>query len=96
MAFALHTSLEQWRANIVPQAVTFRPPSCALEPGWRIEIQICEPHHQEQNGFAERFNRTSQEEWLACERPKSLEEARRVTETFQQHYNFQRPNQALS
>jgi hypothetical protein len=48
------------------------------------------------NGFVERYNRTYQEECLAWERPKSLEEARRLTETFKQHDNFQRPNQALS
>jgi hypothetical protein len=61
-----------------------------------IEIDICDPHHPQQNGFVERLNRTSQEECLALDRPADLEQAKAVTETFQQHYNFQRPHQGLS
>src|SRR6266851_8194559 len=61
-----------------------------------IEIHICDPHHPQQNGFVERYNRTYQEESLALDRPADLEQARSVTETFVQHYNFQRPNQALA
>ncbi len=61
-----------------------------------IEIHICDPHHPQQNGFVERYNRTYQEECLALDQPATLEQARSVTETFVQHYNFQRPNQALA
>jgi Integrase core domain len=61
-----------------------------------IHIQVCDPHHPQQNAFVERYHRTYNQECLALERPGTLEEARTVTETFVQHYNFQRPNQALS
>jgi hypothetical protein len=33
-----------------------------------IEIQICEPHHPQHNGFVQRYHRTSQEEGLAVDR----------------------------
>ena len=61
-----------------------------------IGMQVCEPHQPQQNAFVERYHRTYQEECLALERPGTLEQARLVTESFQQHYNFERPNQALS
>jgi transposase InsO family protein len=61
-----------------------------------IDIHICEPHHPQQNGFVERYNRTYQEECLALEQPADLEQAKAVTEAFQQHYNTERPHQGLS
>jgi transposase InsO family protein len=61
-----------------------------------IEIEICAPHHPQQNAFVERYNRTYQEECLGLDRPTDLEQARQVTETFVTHYNTQRPHQGLS
>ncbi len=61
-----------------------------------IEIHICDPHHPQQNAFIERYHRTYQQECLALDQPATLEQARSVTQAFEQHYNFQRPNQALS
>ena len=61
-----------------------------------IQIKICDPHHPQQNGFVERYNRTYQEECLAIERPEDLAQARSVTEEFVKHYNFERPHQGLS
>lgn len=61
-----------------------------------IAVQVCEPHHPQQNAFVERYNRTYQQECLAHERPCDLEQAKSVTQTFVQHYNFQRPHQGLS
>jgi transposase InsO family protein len=61
-----------------------------------IQIQVCDPHHPQQNGFVERYNRTYQQECLALDRPATLEQAREVTETFGVHYNTQRPHQGLS
>jgi hypothetical protein len=61
-----------------------------------IQMQVCDPHHPHQNGFVERSHRTSQEACLALDRPPTLERARAVTESFQQHSNVQRPDQALS
>jgi transposase InsO family protein len=61
-----------------------------------IEIDICAPHHPQQNGFVERYNRTYQEECLALDRPADLEQAKASTEAFVQHYNVQRPHQGLA
>jgi len=48
------------------------------------------------NAFVERSHRTSQEECLVLDRPTTPEQARQVTGAFAQHYNVERPNQALS
>ncbi len=61
-----------------------------------IEIQVCAPHHPQQNAFVERYNRTYQEECLAIDRPADLEHATEVTAAFVEHYNGERPHQGLS
>lgn len=61
-----------------------------------IEIEVCAPHHPQQNGFVERYNRTYQEECLALDRPSYLEHARLLTNEFVQHYNRYRPHQGIS
>jgi transposase InsO family protein len=61
-----------------------------------IEIEICAPHHPQQNGFVERYNRTYQEECLAVDRPATLEQAKVTTEAFVHHYNVERPHQGRS
>jgi hypothetical protein len=77
-------------------AVIFQPRGSRFGACLGIEIQVCDPHHPQQNAFVERFHRSYQEECLALDRPATLEQARSVTQSFVQHYNFQRPNQALS
>lgn len=61
-----------------------------------IQVHVCDPQHPPQNAFVERSHRTSQHECLALDRPTTLEQARQVTQTFVQHDNVERPNQALS
>jgi transposase InsO family protein len=61
-----------------------------------IQVIVCDPHHPQQNGFVERYNRTYGEEGLAPTRPTTLEQAREVTEAFVHHYNVERPHQRLS
>lgn len=61
-----------------------------------IDVHVCAPRHPQENAFVERYHRSYQAECLAIEHPATLEQARQVTEDFGQHYNFQRPNQALS
>ena len=61
-----------------------------------IYVLVCAPRHPQENAFVERYHRSYQQECLALERPGTLEQARQATFDFQQHYNFQRPNQALS
>jgi hypothetical protein len=47
------------------------------------------------NGFVERYHRSYQSECLAPHQPHSLAETVRWTTEYQQHYNWERPNQAL-
>jgi transposase InsO family protein len=61
-----------------------------------IEIHICAPRPPQENAFVERYHRTSQEECLAIEQASTLEQARRLTQTFVEHYNFERPHQGLA
>lgn len=61
-----------------------------------IDVHVCAPRHPQENAFVERYHRSYQAECLAIAPPASLEQARQVTEDFGQHYNFGRPNQALS
>lgn len=61
-----------------------------------IQMQVCEPHHPQQNGFVERHHRSYQQECLSQDRPTTLSQARVVTAQWQEHYNQERPNQALS
>jgi integrase-like protein len=61
-----------------------------------IQVHVCPPHRPDRNAFVERYHRTYQEECLQVERPHSLQEVVQVTAAFQQHYNTERPNQALS
>ena len=50
-----------------------------------VGVWLCDAHHPQQNGFVERYHRTSQEECLTVERPGSLEQVREVTAQFEQH-----------
>lgn len=61
-----------------------------------VQIDICAPHHPQQNGFVERYNRTYQEECLALERPTTLAQVQEVTTAFGRHYNVERPHQGHS
>jgi transposase InsO family protein len=59
----------------------------------QVEPRLCPPHQPQKNGFVERYHRSYKEECLNIHQPESLEEVKRVTEQFQQHYNDQRPHQ---
>ncbi len=61
-----------------------------------IHIDICPPRRPDRNGFVERFNRSYSEECLDLTHPQTLEKALSVTDEYKQHYNLERPNQALS
>jgi hypothetical protein len=61
-----------------------------------IQVTICPPRHPDRNGFAERYNRTYAHECLKVFEPHDVGMVRTLTEGFRQHYNHERPNQALS
>jgi hypothetical protein len=86
------------KSSMWPKPLGSDFPSALLRFGMALGIQmnVCPPHHLQDNGFVERYHRTYQEECLNIDRPRTLEQARRATETFLEHYNTQRPNQARS
>ena len=61
-----------------------------------VGVQVCDPHHPQQNCFVERFHKTYQQECVWRDRPTTVEQAQEATDLFREHYNTERPNQALS
>lgn len=61
-----------------------------------IDPHICPPHRPDKNAYVERYHRTYAEECLQRYQPSTLQEVREVTETFLQHYNWERPHQGRS
>jgi len=59
-----------------------------------IGVLVCDPRHPQQNGWIERYHRSYGQECLERYRPTTVEEVRQVTETFVEHYNWQRPQEA--
>ena len=61
-----------------------------------VAVLVCDPRHPQQNGFVERYHRAYQEECLSRHRPTTLSQVREITETFAEHYNWQRPHQGIA
>ena len=61
-----------------------------------VEVTVCPPRRPDLNAFVERYHRTYNEECLQVYRPSTLEQVRKVTAAFKQHYNEERPHQGLA
>lgn len=61
-----------------------------------IELQICPPRRPDKNPFVERFNGTYKRECILFHCPETLPQAQAYTQVFQNHYNRERPNQAMT
>jgi Integrase core domain len=61
-----------------------------------LQVLICPPRRPDKKPFVERYNRTYEYECLRIHLPSDLQAVQTVTAAFQQHYNYERPNQALS
>jgi hypothetical protein len=70
-------------------------PSALLRSLASVEVgaRICPPHRPDKNAYVERYHRSYKQECLQVHSPQNLEEVKRVTEDYQQHYNYQRPHQ---
>jgi hypothetical protein len=79
-----------------PQGSDF--PSAMIRFLLCLEVQpiVCPPRRPDKNPFVERYNRTYEQECLQRYLPHSLEAVQSINPIFQQHYNFERPNQAIS
>lgn len=58
-----------------------------------IRPHICPPPRADKNAFVERFHRTYGQACLQIYHPSPLQEVREVTQTFLQHYTYERPHQ---
>ncbi len=61
-----------------------------------IQVTLCPPRRPDRNGFVERYNRTYAQECLRVFEPRDSETVKTLTAGFRQHYNYERPNQAIS
>ncbi len=61
-----------------------------------VDVTICPPHRPDKNAFVERYHRSYNQECLQVDRPTTVAEVREVTAVYKEHYNYERPNQALS
>jgi hypothetical protein len=61
-----------------------------------VEVEVCPLHRPDLNPFVERLHGSYDRECLKIFRPTDVEQAVQVTTVFKSHYNWERPNQALS
>jgi hypothetical protein len=61
-----------------------------------IDVNICPPHRPDLNALVERYHRSYGEECLDVHTPRDKVTAHEVTQTFLHHYNWERPNQAIT
>jgi hypothetical protein len=61
-----------------------------------LDVQVCPAQRPDLNAFVERYHRSYGEECLAVERPQDQAQADEVTQRYRQHFNWERPNQAIT
>jgi hypothetical protein len=61
-----------------------------------IHVTICPPRRPDKNAFVARYHRSLEYECRRLDRPASIEAVREGTARYQAHYNYERPNQAVS
>jgi transposase InsO family protein len=107
----LQAIVDTFRAHGLPEAVTldrdprfvggahrsdFPAPLVRLLHCLEVQVTICPPQRPDKNGFVERYNRTFEAECLRVSAPRDVDAVRTVTAQFRQHYNYERPNQAVT
>ena len=61
-----------------------------------IKVHVCPPQRPDKNAFVERYHRNYEYECLVIHKPTTLAKTIACTATYQHHYNWERPNQALT
>ena len=61
-----------------------------------IGMQICPPRRPDKNPFVERYNKNYKYECLLKDYPETVPQAQAFTLVYQNHYNLERPNQAIT
>ena len=111
MVTAIEALVYAWRAHGCPEAIRFDRDSRFIgawsagefPSAWMrllmcldIELQICPPQRPDKNPFVERYHRNLKYECLLRECPETLSQAQTVTLVFEKHFNYERPNQAIT
>jgi transposase InsO family protein len=76
-----------------PQGSDFRSALLRFGTCLGIEMDVCDPHHPEQNAYVERFHRTLKDECLQFAQPQTQQETREAMQDFEVFYHQQRPHQ---
>jgi len=73
-------------------------PSALLRFLWSVGIEpvVCPPKRPDKNPFVERYHRNLKYECLLLKHPGDLQTTREINQHYAQHYNFERPSQALT
>jgi transposase InsO family protein len=58
-----------------------------------VQPRVCPAHRPDKNGYVERYHKSYQQECLSHELPNSLAKTIECTQTYQHHYNHERPHQ---
>jgi transposase InsO family protein len=74
----------------------FPAPLMRLMLNLGIDVEVCPPRQPWQNPYVERFNRTYKYEGIFIYQPQTLEQTEDMNRDVKYHYNYQRPNQALT
>lgn len=61
-----------------------------------IRVNVCPPQRPDRNAFVERYHLNYDRECLNVQRPTNLAKTVACTATYQHHYNWERPNQAIT
>jgi hypothetical protein len=61
-----------------------------------IEPVVCPPQRPDKNPFVERYHRNLEYECLLLEQPTDLQSTWEINPRYAKHYNFERPNQAIT
>lgn len=61
-----------------------------------IEPEVCPPRRPDLNAFVERYHKSYEEEAIQVYLPTTLLEVQDMNLDYRRHYNYQRPNQAVS
>ena len=78
------------------KATDFPSPTLCFLMCLGITPVICPPHKPEKNPFVERYHKNSKYECILVECPGDLPKTIAVDATYRQHYNYERPNQAIT
>ena len=77
-------------------AADFPTPLMQLLLNLDIEVEVCPPRQPWKNPYVERFNRTFKYEGILIYQPQTLQQTQEMNQDLKYHYNYQRPNQALT